>query len=140
LVFALFASGVCVVASWGVAGAAANKTVQVSGSGEVHCPGGTQQDADIFFTAFKQKGLVFSQQAAVISGATTTKLFFITAGTMNANSFTLEGPVVQDTCGGIAQDTQVNASVSGQCGTNVLVTYSDANGETGSFLSNVACT
>jgi hypothetical protein len=136
----LLASGISVMATSAVADAAANKTVQVSGSGEVHCPGGSQENADIFFTAFKQKGLVFSQQAAVISGATTSKLFFITAGTMNANSFTLEGPVVQDTCKGVVQDTQVNATVSGQCGTNVLVTYSDANGETASFLCNVACT
>jgi hypothetical protein len=127
----------------GVAGAAANKTVSVSGAGNVHCPGGaTVNDATINFTAFKFKGAVFSDEPGFIEIEYdgTFKVFFITAGTMNTSSFTLQAVVVEDFCNGVEQPTPVNATISGQCGTDQSVTYSDANGETATFLSDVACT
>jgi hypothetical protein len=143
LLAVLLASGAYAVSMSGVAGAAANKTVSVTGSGEVHCPGGSSvQGAEIHFTAFKFKGAVFGLDAGIITVEYdgTFKAFEISSGTINQNSFTLQAVVVEDSCNGVEQDVPVNATLSGTCGTDQLVTYSDANGETGSFLSDVACT
>jgi hypothetical protein len=140
LLAVLLASGAYAVSVSGVAGAAANKTVSASGSGNVHCPGdGTVDPAEIHFTAFKFRGGVEGFEG-IIEGLDTEKEFHITAGTMNTNSFTLQAVVTFDLCNDEYQDVPVNATISGTCGTDVLVTYSDANGETGTFLSNVACT
>jgi len=139
----LLASGAYAVSMSGVAGAAANKTVSATGFGEVHCPGGSSvQGAAIHFTAARFKGAVFGIEEGIITVGEdgTFKAFEITSGTLNQNSFTLQAVVFEDSCNGVEQDTPVNATISGTCGTDQLVTYSDANGETGSFLSDVACT
>jgi hypothetical protein len=138
LLAVLVASGIYVAAVSGAAGAAANKSVSAQGFGNVDCPTTGNETAGINLWATKFKGGVEGE--AYIGTDGVEKHIYLTAGTINTNSFTLQGIVNYDVCGGVSEPTPVNATISGQCGTDVLVTYTDANGETGSFLSDVACT
>jgi hypothetical protein len=139
LFVALLASSVYAMSVSGVAVAAANKSVAAQGIGNVDCPTAGTQAARIELWASKFKGGV-QGEAYIGNGSGVEKHIYLTAGTINTNSFTLQGIVDYDNCGGVPEPTPVNATISGQCGTDVLVTYTDANGETGSFLSSVACT
>jgi hypothetical protein len=134
----LLASSVYAVSMSSVAGAAANKSVSAQGFGNVDCPTAGNEVAGLNLWAAKFKGGVEGE--AYIGTDGVEKHIYLTSGTINQNSFTLQGIVDYDVCGGIPETTPVNATISGQCGTNQLITYTDANGETGSFLSDVACT
>ena len=131
------------VATSGAASAAANKSVSVDGFGTLTCPDSSTTDALIGLDANKFKGSVQGQGQVVndiISNTITEKDFNVTSGTINTNSFTLQAIVTFDGCNGGLYPSPVNATISGQCGTDVLFTYTDANGETGSFEGRVACT
>jgi hypothetical protein len=138
LLVAVLASSVYAMSVSGVAGAVANKSVAAQGFGNVDCPTAGPETAGIQLWAAKFKGGL--QGEAYIGTDGVEKHIFLTAGTINSQSFTLQGIVDYDVCGGVPEPTPVNATISGQCGTDVLVNYTDANGETGSFLSDVACT
>jgi hypothetical protein len=119
--------------------AAANRSVFGEGStSQFLCPSGLTVPATINFQAQKSKGTVggFYQ----IFGAGVNKFGNVTGGTMSQSSYSLKGITFQEVCTGVMLSVPVNATLSGECGTGVIIHYEDALGERGDFLGNVACT
>ena len=125
----------------GVAGAAANKGVTAEGTGSVRCPSSqVVPSTTINLEASRSKGIV--QGFVQITDPTfnvVNKGGSIDGGSMNGSSFNLTAVINFDRCGAFTQPVPVRAVISGDCGTGVLITYSDDNGETGSFVGNAVC-
>jgi hypothetical protein len=75
-----------------------------------------------------------------VFGSSVQKSGNITAGTINASSYSLTATVTFDFCGGTFNQVIAQATISGQCGTAVTIHYVDTLGESGNFVGNVACT
>jgi hypothetical protein len=126
--------------------AAANKTVQGHGStAEFVCASsGPGWPAAIDFQA--QKSGPYTQKGTVsgygqVSGSNVYKAFNLTSGTINQNSYSLEGALYYAPyCGFSAPATVAHVTLSGRCGSAVTIYYTDSDGEKGNFLGNVACT
>lgn len=118
--------------------AAANRTVFGEGStSQFLCPNGLTVPASIQFSAQKSRGTVSGSY--FIFGAGVTKFGNVFSGTITQNSYSLNGITTTEICGGAVLNIPVNATLSGECGTAVIIHYEDATGERGDFLGNVAC-
>ena len=119
--------------------AAANRNLVGEGStAQFLCPSGLTVPATISFSAQKSKGIVSGSYN--IFGTGVSKFGQIRSGTITQNSYSLEGITTTEVCGGASLSVPVNATLSGECGTGVIIHYEDALGERGDFLGNVACT
>jgi hypothetical protein len=124
--------------------AAANKTVQGRGASALFlCSSGfTALDAQIDFNAqknspFTQKGTVFGNGS--VTGSTVDKFFSLTSGTINQNQYSLGGILQFAFCNG-PEGTPAQVTLTGDCGSGVIIHYTDSLGERGDFVGNVACT
>ena len=123
--------------------AAANSQANGRGSTTAFvCPSGTTSPATIDFNASKQKGIVSG--FGNIRGADVSKLFSLGAGTLNKNSYSLKGSTSTafgpTACEGAFSELPEEVSLSGQCGTGVVIHYTDSGGQRGDFVGNVICT
>jgi hypothetical protein len=118
--------------------AAANRSAVGEGStAQFLCPSGVTVPATISFSAQKSKGVVSGSYN--ILGVGVTKFGSIRGGTITQNSFSLTGFTTTEICSGVVLSVPVNATLTGECGTGVIIHYEDALGERGDFLGNVAC-
>jgi hypothetical protein len=122
--------------------AAAVSTVKGNGSGVtesgIPCAGVPKGDI-ITFLATKSMGKVsgFAIFAQFLepSGAFSKRVVF-TRGHVNRTNYRLEGTVSGIACGAKVSGTAV---VRGDCGTGVIIHYSDSGGEKGDLKGDVVC-
>jgi hypothetical protein len=125
------------------AGASANRSVNMGGlTAQFTCPTGVQVRAGISFSSDKEKGI--QGGIGTITGPAIFDQFNVTGGISNKNSYSLTG---NTSLGGSFTECSTFQSVlpfqltlSGQCGTGVVIHYSDTAGEVGDFVGNVTCT
>jgi hypothetical protein len=118
--------------------AQATRTAIGQGStAQFRCPSGVTVPATINFFAQKNRGSVFGNYE--ITGADVSKFGTISGGTINQSRYSLQGITTLESCAGVLF-VPVNATLSGRCGTAVVIHYVDALGQRGDFLGNVACT
>jgi hypothetical protein len=129
----------------GVKPAAASPLKVAHGVGEATeftCPGHQEVGSTagaIDFSASRAHGLTHG--FGFIEGTTVDKDFSITRGNMNRHSYSLTGIVRgHQLCGSTQTSLPSVVTLSGPCGTGVSISYSDTNGESGTFTGNVACT
>lgn len=121
------------------AGASTNTTATGRGTtAQFTCNTGQQLSASINFQASKSKGTLAG--GGSVGGIGVGKFFNISGGTLNNNSYSLSGFTTQDTCATFTSFVPFQVTLSGQCGTGVVIHYSDTAGETGDFIGNVVCT
>jgi hypothetical protein len=118
--------------------AAANRIAIGQGStSQFRCPSGLTVPATINFNAQKSKGTIFGNYQ--IFGGGVSKFGNVTGGTITQNSYSLTGVTQTGVCTGVQLFVPVSATLSGECGEAVIIHYSDALGERGDFIGNVAC-
>jgi hypothetical protein len=129
-----------------VASASASPTAAVSvyGQGqtpEFVCPDTSTTFAGINFGATKVGGkLTWQGESGFnIGGDSVNKFGQFTSGTINKNSYSLNGILYEGSCNDVFNEAPATVTISGQCGFNVLIHYRDSNGEYGDFLGDVQC-
>ena len=120
------------------ASAAANHQVVGRGSTtQFLCANGVLSTATIDFNAQKSKGFV--QGSFGIFGPVAQKFGQLNDGTINESSYSLQGFVTFEQCGSTVFQNVGSVTLSGQCGTAVVIHYQDTLGQRGDFIGNVAC-
>jgi hypothetical protein len=120
--------------------ASANANHQAIGRGtttQFICANGVPNVATIQFSATKNKGVLTGSYQ--ITGSSVSKGGSLNDGTITENSYSLTGVVNFDFCGTTFNQVVGTATLSGQCGTSVVIHYSDTLGQFGDFIGNVAC-
>jgi hypothetical protein len=120
------------------ASAAANHQVVGRGSTtQFLCANGVLSTATIDFNATKSKGTV--QGFFQIVGPAVQKYGSLNDGTINESSYSVQGFVQFEQCGSTFFQNVGSVTVSGECGTAVVIHYQDTLGQRGDFIGNVAC-
>jgi hypothetical protein len=101
------------------------------------CANGIPSTATIDFSAQKSKGTLFGNYS--ITGGAATKFGQLNDGTINENSYSLQGVATFDQCAGVFNQVVAEAVLYGDCGTSVVIHYRDSLGQYGDFIGNVAC-
>jgi len=132
------------------ASAATVRTVRGNGEGHLFCAPGTVVpsppggDTSIGFLAQKQKGKISGFWSIDINGPGVffSKEGVITGGSISSNSFTLTGQETSDTAclTGASATNPISITITGQCGTNVPITFKSAAFQEGHFTGSVSCT
>ena len=120
--------------------ASANANHQAIGRGtttQFICANGVPSVATIDFNAQKSKGVL--QGNYQITGSTTQKFGTLNDGTITENAYSVTGVVTFDFCGTTFSQVVGTATISGDCGTSVVIHYQDTLGQRGDFIGNVAC-
>jgi hypothetical protein len=119
--------------------AAANENVQGTGStSDFLCATGIPTvQANIIFQASKSKGFVSG--FFEVFGPTVFKGFTLSGGSFNKNHYSLTGILGDAFCNGPV-GTPAQVTLTGDCGSAVIIHYTDSRGERGDFLGSVACT
>ena len=118
--------------------AAANHQVVGHGStAQFLCANGLFGPATIDFNATKSKGTLNGNFS--IFGPAVQKFGGLNDGTINESSYSLQGFVNFESCGGTFSQNVAIVTLYGQCGTAVLIHYQDTLGQRGDFIGNVAC-
>jgi hypothetical protein len=112
-----------------------------SGPNGLTCPDGSTTGAGINFQATKFASGSFDYNSGLNIGnqGGTSKQGQISSGNISKNSYSLSGVLGNDQCNNSSEPTPATFTVSGKCGDNVLIKYSDSNGEKGVFLGDVHC-
>lgn len=138
---------VAALGSLALAGSAvASPTKGVTGFGQTTdfiCADGTDAGAASISVSAEKKGSAFSGFVGGqfgIFGPNVTKTGPLFGGTINKNNYSVTGSLSQANCSPFFfEPTPVNVTISGQCGINVVIHYSDAVGEKDDFIGNVSC-
>jgi hypothetical protein len=118
--------------------AAANHQVVGRGSTtQFLCANGVLSTATIDLNAQKSKGTVFG--SFNIFGPAVQKFGQLNDGTINESSYSVSGFITFEQCGATFFQNVGTATISGQCGTGVVIHYQDTLGQRGDFIGNVAC-
>jgi hypothetical protein len=120
------------------ASATATKTVNASGfTTNVTCEGSPASFASIAFEAQKSKGVRGGDLS--IEGPNFERGGSIESGTINKDRYSLTGTLFFARCGASVEPTPATFRVSGRCGTNVAIHYSDSIDGVNDFTGNVSC-
>jgi hypothetical protein len=94
-------------------------------------------NSQIFFQADKDKNFKSGSWSIKTFSGAEIKSGSINSGGWGKTSFSISGVVNQDP--GCNAPVPVTMTISGQCGTGVTINFKAADGETGTFTGNVAC-
>ncbi|HEV8636913.1 MAG TPA: hypothetical protein VG370_22060 [Chloroflexota bacterium] len=115
--------------------AGSNKAVQGNGTGSVTCTsGGPAVPAMINFSANLNKGTISGQ--FFIFGSV-IKFGGVVSGNVSTTNYDISGIEFIAVCTGAA--TPTTYTIGKDCGQGVTINFAAANGETGTFVGNVAC-
>jgi hypothetical protein len=107
------------------------------GVGAVTCSsGGSPHRAKIYFAAEEKSGVILG--GAVLYGRRVEAAINFTSGSVSTSSYSLSGAEYVYRCAGHGK-TITTATVSGSCGSSVTISFTSANGESGTFKGSVYC-
>jgi hypothetical protein len=135
-----------VILSPQLAQAKQGKHIQAGGAGELNCPsssaavsGGSPLGPElIFFSADRSKGKLFGDWFIQQNVSFQIKAGDITDGHISGKQITLTG--TEDTDEVCSSQTPATITITGQCGTHVIIQFKSSNGQEGRFVGDVNCT
>jgi hypothetical protein len=122
------------------------KHFQGGGTGQLNCPssaGGVPGSSPlgtefIRFSADKSKGELFGDWFIQQNVTLQKKTGDITDGQISGKQVTLTG--TEDTDDICSSALPATITITGQCGTNVIIQFKSSNGQEGQFVGDVNCT
>ncbi|MDP9289847.1 MAG: hypothetical protein M3P08_16845 [Thermoproteota archaeon] len=125
-----------------------NDQISGSGSGDVACPNGRHVgNAEISFGGFMSNVPLYGSWEIVAvnseSGNSLNQGGSLHSGSIGADHYSLSGAeITNKICGNsiTSSNSQIIATISGQCGQGVTIELNANDGEGGSFSGNVDCT
>lgn len=110
--------------------------------GQVNCPSGSSppENEEIFLRVDKSRGQLFGDRviAENIIFSFERKAGDITGGHISGKQFTLTG--TENTDNLCSSQIPATITITGQCGTYVIIQFRSSNGQEGQFVGPVDCT